>query len=89
MTCYIITYDLIQPGKKNYDNLHNAIKSYEQWAKISESVWAVVTQRNSVGIRDHLSAFLDLNDRIFIIKSGTEAAWRNTICEHQWLQGNL
>jgi hypothetical protein len=88
MLCYIITYDLIQPGR-SYENLHNAIRSYERWAKITESVWAVVTQRNAVSIRDHLSTYLDANDRIFVIKSGAEAAWKNTICEHQWLQGNL
>jgi CRISPR/Cas system-associated endoribonuclease Cas2 len=88
MPCYIISYDLRKPGR-NYDKLYEAIKAYGIWAHINESFWAVVTSQTAVQVRDNLLQHIDSNDRIFIIKSGTEAAWRNAICNTEWLKENL
>jgi hypothetical protein len=88
MPAYIISYDLKKPGQ-NYDELYKAIKSYGTWAKINESLWAVVTTSTAPQIRDKLSAHLDANDRIFVIKSGVEAAWRHSICKNEWLKEHL
>jgi hypothetical protein len=87
MTCYIISYDLRK--QRNYDELYEAIKSYELWAHITESTWAVVTDKSAVQVRNHLNSSIDSDDRVFIVKSGTEAAWRNVICKSQWLKDNL
>lgn len=76
------------PGR-NYEQLYAAIRSYEKWAHINESMWAVVTNNSAVAIRDNLTQFLDANDRLFVIKSGIEAAWRNSLCKNEWLKGNL
>ncbi len=89
MNCYIISYDLRTHPSPNYERLYEAIKSYEKWAHINESVWAVVTIKNSVEIRDHLFNYIDRNDRIFVVKSGIEAAWKNSICRPEWLKDNL
>lgn len=88
MATYIISYDLKKPGQ-NYEKLHEAIKSYGTWAKINESLWAVVTASTAVEIRDKLLAHIDSNDRLFVIKSGVEAAWRNSICKNEWLKERL
>jgi hypothetical protein len=88
MTCYIISYDLRAPTR-NYEQLYAAIKAYGKWAHINESVWAVVTDTNAVGVRDNLARYLDANDRLFVIKSGLEAAWKNSMCKNEWLKGNL
>lgn len=88
MKCYIISYDLLQPGR-NYDALYEAIKKHSKWARINESVWAVVTNKTAVQIRDNLGQYLDSNDRIFVVKSGVEAAWRNSRCKNEWLKENL
>lgn len=88
MACYIVSYDLLAPGK-NYEQLYAALKSYSKWAKINESVWAVVTEKKAVEIRTHLTQYLDANDRLFVIKSGVEAAWRNSRCKNEWLKENL
>lgn len=87
MKCYIISYDLVY--QRNYENLWNAIKSYSYWAKITESTWAVKTDRSAAEIREHLSGCTDADDRIFVIKSGVEAAWKNAICKNEWLKNNL
>lgn len=88
MACYIVTYDLRAPGR-NYENVHNKLKSYKKWAKVTESTWAVVTEDKAVTIRDALKAIVDPNDRIFVVKSGVEAAWFNSKCKNEWLKANL
>ncbi len=87
MKCYILSYDL--RNLRNYESLYEAIKSYGIWAKITESTWAVVTNQNSIQIRNFLLSHMDNDDRLFIIKSGKEAAWIHSICEDSWLKNNL
>lgn len=88
MACYIVTYDLRKPDR-DYEKLYEAIKSYGTWAHVTESVWAVITARTAPQVRDHLLSFMDSNDRIFVVKSGVEAAWRNPICKNEWLKEHL
>lgn len=88
MACYIISYDLRKPGR-NYNALYEAIKAYGTWAKINESLWAIVTQQTAAQVREKLDQYIDANDRIFVVKSGVEAAWRNCICRNDWLKKNL
>ena len=71
------------------DGMYDAIKSYGTWAHINESLWAVVTTQSAVQIRDHLQGFVDANDRIFVVRSGTEAAWSSAMCENEWLKEHL
>ena len=87
MNCYIISYDLRK--FRNYDALYNAIKSFGTWGKINESMWAIVTYQSSAQIRDYLLRYLDRDDRLFVIKSGGEAAWQNAIADDQWLRQQL
>lgn len=88
MACYIVSYDLRNPGR-NYEDLYERLKSYRKWAKLTESTWAIVTENSVVEVRDHLKYVLDGNDRIFVIKSAGVAAWSNSICRNEWLKDNL
>jgi hypothetical protein len=88
MTCYVISYDLLKQGQ-DYEGLYEAIKSYGTWARINQSVWAVVTDKKAAEVREHLKTKLDSNDRLFVVRSGTEAAWANPICTNEWLQKHL
>lgn len=87
MTCYIISYDLRK--NRDYESLYAAIKSYSKWARITESTWAVITSKSAVEIRDHIAGVMDDDDRLFVVKSGVEAAWLNSRCKNSWLQENL
>jgi len=87
MNCYIITYDLRFGG--NYTALHNVIKAYGTWAKITESTWAVVSRQTAGQIRDNLLGYMDNNDRLFVIKSGGEAAWMRILSSKEWLQKHI
>ena len=87
MKCYIISYDL--RGNRDYGSLYKAIKSYPNWAHITESTWAIVTEKTAVQVRDHLCQVIDRDDRVFVVRSGAEAAWHNVICKDEWLKENL
>ena len=88
MACYLISYDLVGPDR-DYDSLIDAIKEYGTWAKITESFWAVVTEQKAKDIRANLKQHLDSDDIIFVVKSGTQAAWSNVRCSNEWLKRHL
>jgi CRISPR associated protein Cas2. len=87
MKTYIITYDLVKD--RDYKSLHEAIRNFSKWARITESTWAVVTNKKAAEIRDELRQVMDSDDRLFVVKSGVEAAWRNSKCKNEWLKENL
>ncbi len=84
---YIISYDL--KGSEGYEDLFEAIKEYSGWARITESTWAIVTEENHTEIRDNLGSYLPKGSRLFVVRSGSVAAWRNTICSNDWLKKNI
>lgn len=83
--CYIITFQLL----RDPSIIIAAIKSYGTWAKITDTTWAVVTTKSATDIRNHLNAIIAEGERIFVIKSGVEAAWHNSACTNEWLRKNL
>jgi hypothetical protein len=85
-SCYIISYDVA--GGKNYQII-DAIKSYGTWAHITESTWAVVTVKTHKEIRDELYKVLPAGSRLFVVRTGSVAAWRNVTCKNEWLKRNL
>lgn len=87
MPAYIISYDLRK--KRDYEALIDAIKAYGTWGHITESTWAVVTSTSAVDVRDNLTPYMDADDRLFIVKSGVEAAWVNVISRNEWLKEHL
>lgn len=87
MSCYIVSYDLHEGG--DYEGLITAIKSYGTWAHITESTWAVVTKQSASEIRTHLIAYMKVQDRLLVVKSGVESAWSNVLCKDKWLKDNL
>lgn len=84
---YIITYDLI--NNSDYEPLYNAIKSYGTWGRITESTWAIVTDRTPSMVRDHLLQFLKPSDRILVVKTANIAAWHNTLASNEWVKANI
>lgn len=88
MTSMIVEYDLRSPGR-NYDELYKAIKSYGTWAHITESTWFIKTNDTCVQVCNKLTAHMDGNDRIFVATLSGVAAWRNVICDDDYLKKNL
>lgn len=86
---YIISYDLKESDSDDYEKLFEYIKSYGTWAHITESLWAIQTDKSAVQIRDMLKAKVKKESALFVLKSGGEAAWSSVLCRNAWLQENL
>ena len=86
--CYIVSYDLCQPGR-DYNSLYNALRTFPSWGKLTESTWAVVSKNSAVEIRNYLRLYMDVPDRLIVIKSGQVAAWTQVIANNLWVKENL
>ncbi|MCA9591394.1 MAG: hypothetical protein KC657_39130 [Myxococcales bacterium] len=87
MATYIISYDLSEDA--DYAEVIAAIKAYGTWAHITQSTWAVKSSESAVEIRDNLAALMPDGSRLFVVKSGSGAAWRNVMCKNTWLKEHL
>lgn len=63
----LITYDLKAPGR-NYEELHETIKSAGTWWHHLESTWLIETNLTPEQWYNNLAKHLDINDLIFIIE---------------------
>lgn len=86
--CYIISYDLCQPNR-DYVTFYNALKSFPIWGRLTESTWAVVSNKTCVEIRDYLMTFIDDDDRLIVVLGGKSAAWVRVIADNNWVKENL
>ena len=86
METYIISFDMAWGG--DYNALHEAIQSYGAWARITDSTWAVLTEYSAQMIANHLSEYLPDGSRLFVVRSGDEAAWQY-VNSSEWLEGIL
>jgi hypothetical protein len=84
--CYIISYDVSEGGE---DSVIGAIKQYGTWAHITHSTWAIVTEQRPKGIRDNLIRQMPDGSRLFVVRSGSFAAWRNVMSKSEWLKKYL
>lgn len=87
MKTFLISYDL--NGDGNREVLSKAIKDYGIWAQITNSLWAVQTESSVLDVREKLNKLLPEGSRLMVVKSGAESAWRNVMCQNDWLQANL
>lgn len=87
MPAYVVSYDLV--SDRDYSKLYTALKSYPAWGRVVESAWVIISDNSAIEIRDHLAASMDSDDRLLVVRSGGEAAWRNVICDSNWLKDNI
>lgn len=87
METYLISYDL--SNKDKYKELFEKIKSYGKWAHITESFFAIVSDKSAVEIRDELLKIIGDESSLMVVRSAHEAAWHNTLCTSEWLKKSL
>jgi len=89
MPCYIVTFEVANTANK--DKLTELLKSYGTYCPINANCWAIVTNSTAVQVRDKLMDVILSSDKIFVIKSGHEAAWRNVYGDKNtdWLKEKL
>ncbi|MBH3338422.1 hypothetical protein I5L51_04780 [Pseudomonas mendocina] len=91
MTTYIIALEYSSPSILVKNKVAEIIKSYSGWARITENTWAITTsdEVKAATIRDSIAKVAGEKDRIFVVKSGVAAAWRNSRCKNEWLKKHL
>ena len=89
MTTYIVTFEVDDDLKKN--QIKEKLKQYSGYCPIHDNCWAVISDQSTVQIRDFLNKDLSASDRIFVIRSGVDAAWTNpySIKNSEWLKERL
>ena len=66
MNCYLITYDLLVPGR-DYTGLYTQIKSYHFWWHHMQSIWLVVTEKDISDVSREIKRQMDDKDNLFIV----------------------
>jgi len=89
MTTYIVTFEVNDSSRKSA--LKEKLKSYNGFCPIHDNCWAILSEQTPAQVREFLDEALQPQDRIFVIRSGTHAAWRNTYGEKnsEWLKERL
>jgi hypothetical protein len=86
---FVVSYDLVQGTPEEYAALHDALRTYDAWGRITESTWVVVGQTTALAIRAHLQSIVPQGSRLFVARSAGEGAWSNLFCNTQWLREHL
>lgn len=89
MTCYIVSFQVKELAVRQ--ELRNFLRTYQKFCPISNTCWAIISEKKARDVRDQLKELVAPGDRLFVIRSGTEAAWHNAIGEKnsEWLKKNL
>ncbi len=88
---YIISYVPSTQGMRN-SKLIDQVKTYPSWAILSAFTYVVTVEPewNSVSIRENLTPYLKLNDKLFVAELTGRAAWRAFNKNmSDWLKKNL
>ncbi len=88
MNFYLVTYDLNARGQ-NYTELIDKIKEGGKWARLSESSYAVGTEKTPQQLFDRLKTSLDSNDQLYIVTIGKPFIGRGDRDVNNWLESNL
>lgn len=89
MSTYIINFEVDDPVR--LQKMKDHLVTYGSYCPINNNCWAVIVNKNSTEIRDELMVLQQETDKIFVIRSGTEASWVNAYSqEHSdWLKKYL
>lgn len=87
MAVLLVTYDLKKPGK-DYKDVLKTIKNYS-WARLSESSYAIATDKSVQQLYDQLKPYLDDNDNIYVINLRRPYVGFGPKDVNDWLEKNL
>jgi hypothetical protein len=89
MTCYVVTFEVSSSTRAQ---VIAQLKSFGGgYCPVHANCWAITTDMTASQIRDQILAVIGATDRLFVVRSGTEAAWAHSYGENNstWLKNNL
>jgi len=75
------------PNPKAHINYDLILNHYPERAQVVENVWIVLSDDSPADIRSQIA--ISFTGRIAVFKSDRVAAWRNVMCDSQWIKANL
>ncbi len=89
MACYIVAFEVASSINKK--KLKDELQAYGFFCPINDNCWAIVTDEKATQVRDKLTAHILSSDKLFVVKSGVEGAWRNAYGQKNtdWLKEHL
>jgi hypothetical protein len=89
MASYIVVFELKDSSR--LPALKKILRSFSGYCPLTSHSWAITTEYKAKDVRDQLAASLGPGDQLFVIRSGTEGAWRNSYSEkhNEWLKRYL
>lgn len=84
----MVTWEIAEERRQA---LIDALKAKGNYCPIHHNAWAVMAIETASELRDALGPLFDASDRLFIVRSGTEASWRHSYgkLNNEWLKTNL
>lgn len=87
MAVLLITYDLNREAKR--PNIVKDIKAYGSWAKLSESSYAIKTDKSASTVYAELEEHIDGNDQLYVINLRKPWMGFGPKDVNDWLDDNL
>jgi hypothetical protein len=90
MFCYIVTFEV--PDSTRVAAVKESLtKSFSGQCKLTDSSWAIITEKKATEVRDILNKCLAPGDRLYVFRSGTEGAWIQALSDKHsdWLKRYL
>jgi hypothetical protein len=89
MSCYIVTFET--RSEPSHQRVVDQLKVLGAYCPVHHYCWAVLTDKTAKELCDSVALVMEKGERIFVVRSGTEAAWRNAYGEknNEWLKTNL
>jgi CRISPR/Cas system-associated endoribonuclease Cas2 len=88
MAALLVTYDLNSPGQRHADLLEFLKKTFA-WAKLSESSYAISTNKTPAQVFAQLKPYIDKNDQIYVLTLSRPYMGLGKKEVNDWLERNL
>lgn len=90
MNVLIVTYDLVKEvSSGTYESILNVIKSEKNWAKLSESSYAMYTDMTPQMVYEKIKRYIDERDNFMIFTLTSPYFGRHSKEVIEWLQAKI
>jgi hypothetical protein len=90
MAAFLVTFEINDSTRANRFREH--LKLFGSYCPMNNNSWIIISNLSAIDLLNQLQEQVDiLNDKLFILRTGSEAAWSAIYAEpwHEWLSKNL
>lgn len=90
MSSYLVTFQAKELQTR--EKIREFLKTFDSYCAVHNTCWVISTDLKAKQIRDKVGEIIQPGDRLLVLRSGTEGAWRNVLggaASSEWLKENL